>query len=91
MYTKTLDLGAFLYTIILLTATLKWAEEKRLANLKKHGVDFAIAARFDWVAIGWIDRTLYVLVYVIIDDLTVRIISLRKATRQEKKRYEQSI
>ena len=27
---------------------LEWDDDKRAANLAKHGVDFADAARFDW-------------------------------------------
>lgn len=29
---------------------LEWDEEKRAANLTKHGVDFAVAERIDWAA-----------------------------------------
>ncbi len=34
----------------------EWDEAKRLANLKKHGVDFADIEEFDWdAAVVWID------------------------------------
>lgn len=34
----------------------EWDEAKRLANLKKHGVDFADIEEFDWNgAVVWID------------------------------------
>ena len=39
-----------------------------------------------WMAIGWIDQ-LVVLFFVDISDENIRIISLRKATKAEKRRY----
>ncbi len=34
----------------------EWDERKRLANLRKHGVDFADIEEFDWAsAVTWID------------------------------------
>jgi uncharacterized DUF497 family protein len=82
--------------------TLTWDEAKRRANLKKHGVDFTAAAEFEWdtvveyeddtqgevrwVATGFIGNRLYVLVYVEMEDV-VRVISLRRATKQEIRRY----
>ena len=81
---------------------LTWDETKRRANLKKHGVDFAAAAEFEWesaveslddsqgevrwVATGFIGNKLYMLVYVEVEE-TVRIISLRRATKREIVRY----
>ncbi len=81
---------------------LSWDEAKRRANLKKHGVDFAAAAEFEWesvleslddtqgevrwIATGFIGNKLYVLVYVEMQE-TIRIISLRHATKREIVRY----
>lgn len=44
-----------------------------------------------WLALGWIKTTIGVVVYVERHGDTVRIISARKATKNEVKRYEQSI
>lgn len=44
-----------------------------------------------WVAIGWIKSILGVVVYVERYDDVIRIISARKATKQEAKYYGQSI
>jgi uncharacterized DUF497 family protein len=81
---------------------LTWDEAKRRANLKKHGVDFAAAAEFEWdtvlestddshgevrwVATGFIGSKLYVLVYAETEE-TIRVISLRRATKREIVRY----
>ena len=43
-----------------------------------------------WVAIGWIQMLLGVVVYTERHDDVIRIISARKATRREVRRYEQS-
>jgi uncharacterized DUF497 family protein len=81
-----------------------WDEAKRRRNLAKHGVDLAIADRFDFltamireddseaygerreIAVGWIDDALYVYVYTLHGDED-RVISLRKATLKEQRRY----
>lgn len=84
--------------------TITWNEDKRQANLKKHGLDFADAekvfaghvinfedTRYDYgeerrVVIG----LLHILIVVIIcteNSEVVRIISMRKATRNEQKTY----
>lgn len=82
----------------------EWDEDKRCANLEKHGVDFKAVFDFDWntassaedlrsgevrfVASGYIGERLHVIVYTERGDST-RIISLRKANPREVKRYEQ--
>jgi len=83
----------------------EWDENKRLANLARHGVDFNDAVdfqwdtaietlddRFDygeerWVALGFISNILHIMVYTFRAQ-TIRIISLRKANRRERKYYE---
>ena len=83
----------------------EWDEAKRLAHLKKHGVDFADIRAFDWNAsIEWIDDSedygeerflalgpfrgrIYSVAYTERRGMP-RIISFRKATRKEIKRYE---
>ncbi|HPG39675.1 MAG TPA: BrnT family toxin [bacterium] len=85
----------------------EWDENKRLANLERHRVDFcsvvdfqwdtAIEARDDrfeygeerWVALGFIERELFVLVYTIRSQI-IRIISLRKANKRERLYYEKA-
>jgi len=44
-----------------------------------------------WIALGWIKAMMGVVVYVERDGGVIRIISARKATRNEVRRYEQSI
>ncbi|MBC3916488.1 BrnT family toxin [Undibacterium sp. CY18W] len=44
-----------------------------------------------WIALGWIKSTIGVVVYVERNEDVIRIISARKATKNEVKRYEQSI
>jgi uncharacterized protein len=44
-----------------------------------------------WTALGWMKALIGVVVYVERRADTVRIVSARKATRQEAKRYEQRI
>lgn len=44
-----------------------------------------------WIAIGWMKATMAVVVYVERSGPCVRIISARKATKHEAKRYEQSV
>lgn len=44
-----------------------------------------------WIGIGWLQSTVGVVVYVERYEDTVRIISARKATKHEVRRYEQSI
>ena len=81
----------------------EWDEEKRSSNLDKHGVDFEAMEEFDWeaadieasprggemryIATGPIGARLHVAVHTRRDERT-RIISLRKADRQEVRDYE---
>lgn len=77
-----------------------WNEEKRLANLSKHGLDFADAeqvfnnplvlfedSRAEYgeqrmIAMGMLQALIVVIVHVDANDI-IRIISMRKATRNE--------
>ncbi len=81
----------------------EWDEEKRSSNLDKHGVDFEAMEEFDWeaadieasprggemryIATGPIGARLHVAVHTRRGERT-RIISLRKADRQEVRDYE---
>ena len=81
----------------------EWDEEKRASNLDKHGVDFEAMEEFDWeaadieasprggemryIATGPIGARLHVAVHTRRGERT-RIISLRKADRQEVRDYE---
>lgn len=83
----------------------EWDEDKRRANLVKHGIDFTAMGSFEWdtaveafddrhneprwAAIGYIDRQLHVVVYTVRHD-TIRVISLRKATPRERGRYAET-
>ncbi len=44
-----------------------------------------------WIGIGWIQHLVGVVVYVERHDDTIRIISARKATKSEVRRYEQRL
>ena len=86
-----------------------WREDKRVENLRKHGVDLADAEDFEWAAaldeedrtedygeqrfraVGPIGDALYVYVYTLNDDGSDHAISLREATRKEKRNYARSI
>ena len=81
----------------------EWDENKRRANLEKHGIDFSAVYDFDWAtatllpddrsgeyrtkAYGLIEERLHLLLYTVRGDRT-RIISLRKANSREVRRYE---
>jgi uncharacterized protein len=84
----------------------EWDENKRVANLAKHGVDFLDAEDFDWssaietiddrfdyledrwIALGYIDSRLHVLIYIMRSG-NIRLISLRKANMRERDYYEE--
>ncbi len=84
----------------------EWDDNKNIANIVKHGVDFSIAVDFDWssaieaidnryiygeerwIALGFINNRLYVLVYVY-RNYYIRLISLRKANKREIDYYEE--
>ncbi|WP_343050199.1 BrnT family toxin [Burkholderia guangdongensis] len=44
-----------------------------------------------WTALGWMKAMMAVVVYVERDGPVIRIVSARKATKYEARRYEQSI
>ena len=83
----------------------EWDEQKRRENRDKHELDFADIGSFDWetalkipsprydemrwLAIGYIGLRLYAVIYTERGDNT-RIISLRKASRQEVRDYAQA-
>ena len=86
----------------------KWDEAKRLANIEKHGIDFADVPpmfdgdifaiedqRFEYGEIRYLSFGLLkfrVIVMAHTDEVDViRIISARKATKNEEKRYFQEI
>ena len=78
-----------------------WDEPKRLANLEKHGLDFADLNEtfFDnavvipshknrrWIAVGVNIRGVVVVVFVRLGREAVSIISMRPASRNERKLY----
>jgi uncharacterized DUF497 family protein len=77
-----------------------WDEPKRLANLDKHGLDFAELDEtfFDnalvlptyngrWVGIGKNIRGVIVVVFVTLGKEAISVISMRTANKNERKRY----
>ena len=77
-----------------------WDEPKRLANLDKHGLDFADLNEtfFDgalvlpsrhkrWIGIGKDIRGVIVVVFVALGKEVVSVISMRPASRNERKLY----
>ena len=77
-----------------------WDEPKRLANLDKHGLDFADLNEtfFDsalvlptynkrWTAIGKNIRGVIVVVFVTLGKEAVSVISMRPASRNERRLY----
>ena len=77
-----------------------WDEPKRLANLDKHGLDFAdlneaffesalvLPAHGDrWAGIGKTIRGVIVVVFVKLGIEAVSVISMRPASRNERKLY----
>ena len=77
-----------------------WDEPKRLANLDKHGLDFADLneAFFDgalvlpthnkrWAGIGKNIRGIIVVVFVTLGKEAVNVISMRPASRKERRLY----
>lgn len=85
----------------------EWDEQKRKANIRKHGFDFkdapkvfhlpmlvALDDREDYsedryVGIGILNTRVVIVVYTERADDTIRIISMMKATTNERTRYEQ--
>jgi uncharacterized DUF497 family protein len=85
----------------------EWDSEKAAANLAKHGVSFDLAEGFEFgtayeyedrdaegeqrfVAIGLIGDRVYVMVYTERGE-TIRVISLRRADKQEVRKYVQTL
>lgn len=81
----------------------EWDDEKRRANLRKQGLDFVEVKQFDWQgaihfdpeyidgekrerALGFLREHLVYLVYTLRGG-RCRLISIRKATRAELRRY----
>jgi uncharacterized DUF497 family protein len=77
-----------------------WDEPKRLANLDKHGLDFAdlYETFFDnalvlptynrrWAGIGKNIRGVIVVVFVTLGKEAISVISMRPANKNERKRY----
>lgn len=87
----------------------EWDDAKNLANIRKHGIDFAdvpdifnhpmltiedtreVYGEERWIAIGWIQALIGVVVYSERQGDVIRIISARKATKYEVRRYEKAI
>lgn len=83
------------------TMNIVWDEPKRLANLDKHGLDFAdlnetffenalvVPSHNDkrWVAIGKSIRGVIVVVFARLGHEGISIISMRPASRRERKLY----
>ncbi|MBL1432746.1 MAG: BrnT family toxin [Gammaproteobacteria bacterium] len=87
----------------------EWDEAKNVANLQKHGIDFAdVVEIFDgvmlvqrderddygeerWVGIGTVQSSLLVVIYTERHGDTLRLISARKATKYEVRRYEETL
>ena len=88
----------------------EWDEDKRLANIRKHGIDFAeaieiwnsdvldpaatrrVAAELRLLALGMLqtDATVIAVVYTHRDGVR-RIISARRARRNERKNYQATL
>ncbi len=84
----------------------EWDEDKNRANIQRHKIDFADAPavfggpmldeREDygeqrWIGIGFLRDIVVVVVFIESRQDTIRIISARKASKHEQKRYEQAL
>lgn len=83
----------------------EWDENKRQANIEKHGIDFERMYGFEWdsavndpsprdgemryIGIGYIGSSLHSVIYTR-RGVRTRIISLRKASTEERDRYAQA-
>ena len=81
----------------------EWDEVKRLSNMEKHGIDFTTAHELDlntatitfnsrqgevrFSATDFIGDRLYTLIFTVRDN-KIRVISLRRASKSEERRYE---
>lgn len=79
-----------------------WDEPRRLANIEKHGLDFADVDIFEWEtatiapshsrrikAIGNLDGRLTVVVYSPLGQEAISIVSLRPANIKERRVHEE--
>jgi uncharacterized DUF497 family protein len=77
-----------------------WDEPKRLANIAKHGLDFAdlngtffddalVLPSYDkrWAGIGKNVRGVIVVVFVVLGKEAISVISMRPASKNERKLY----
>ena len=83
----------------------EWDRAKRQTNLDKHDVDFTSMVSFEWatavtersdrhteirfLSIGYIGDRLHTVVYTV-RSANIRLISLRRASRREERRYAQT-
>jgi hypothetical protein len=81
----------------------EWDEQKRVTTLAKHGIDFvdavrvfyssplivqsSIGAEQRWLAIGTLDGVAITVVFTMRGSVT-RLVTVRKARRNERKRYK---
>jgi len=82
----------------------EWDEQKRLSNLRKHGIDFRDVVLLEdnpmlvgpartvndearWMAVGRMNSIIVTMIFTKRDE-AIRIISLRSATRDERRRYQ---
>ncbi|WP_018856675.1 BrnT family toxin [Rhizobium sp. 42MFCr.1] len=79
----------------------EWDESKRVANLHKHGLDFADVIFFDWEsalvtpthsnrfkAIGYFEDGTAVIIYGLLGSEAVSIISFRPASAREREAFQ---
>jgi uncharacterized DUF497 family protein len=84
----------------------EWDEAKRLANLRKHGVEFVSVEAFDWDQAVTFEDTrdryheqrwvafgdmIFALVFTEPEDGVTRVISLRRATKRERRLYAKEL
>jgi uncharacterized DUF497 family protein len=80
-----------------------WDEPKRVANLAKHGFDFAEVESFDWpsaavhpapinrlAAIGFLNSRLVSVIFKPLGREAIAIISMRPASKTERKLYDEA-
>lgn len=83
----------------------EWDENKRQANIAKHGIDFECICAFEWdtsvnepshrdgemryLGIGYLGHILHSVIYTR-RGVRTRIISLRRASNEERVRYAQA-
>lgn len=83
----------------------EWDENKRQANIRKHGIDFKDALKLFYgqhvtyeddrpiydeqrfITFGLLHTHLLVVVHTLVENDVIRIISARKATKYEQKRF----